>query len=168
MGCLALSSNAQETTFYSRPQVPIPDPVYVLNSTIIINGVLQDINPQEIKGIMVYKGPTSPGAETVAPQLRNLGTAGVLDITSGKRVKSQSFAQIGRRLRLRGPLTFALNGHPLDAQAVAALRVAPAAIGQLHILRPTPEAPVTRVDIWPVPPPKPDTSNYPPGTIFLR
>jgi hypothetical protein len=167
--CTVSSSGyAQETTSYSRPQMPISDPVYVLNSTVIINGLLAEFTPQEIKGITVYKGPASPGTETVAPQLRNLSSAGVLDIKSAKRVKSQSFAQVGRRLGLRGPLTFAVNGHPLDPQAVAALRVAPAAIGQLHILRPTPEAPETRVDIWLVPAPKPDTSNYPPGTIFLR
>ena len=165
-----LVSHAQETTSYSRPQVPIPDPVYVLNSTIIINGVIADFTAQEAKEVqkvVVYKGVDTPDSQDIAPQLKNLGV-GVLDITSSKRVRSRSFAQLGRQLGLRGPLAFALNGHPLDAQAVAVLRIAPAAIGQLHIVQPTPELPETRVDVWLVDPPKTDYSKYPPGTIFIR
>lgn len=167
---VTLVSQAQETTSYSRPLGPIPDPVYVLNSTIIINGVLADFTVQdtkEIKKIVVYKGTDTPSAQDRAPQLKNLGV-GVIDITSSKRVRSQSFAQLGRQLGLRGPLTFALNGHPLDAQTVAALRIAPAAVGQLHIVQPTSGLPETRVDIWLVAPPKTDYSKYPPGTVFIR
>ncbi len=166
-----LGSYAQETTSYSRPQVPIPDPIIVLNSTIIINGVIADFTAQdtkEITKVMVYRGADTPSAEyRAAPYLKNLGV-GVLDITSSKQVPSQSFAELGRQLGLHGPLAFALNGHTLDAQAVAALRIAPAAIGQLHIMQPTTELPETRVDIWLVLPPKPDYSKYPPGTAFIR
>jgi len=161
-----LTSQAQETTSYSRPQVQFPDPVYVLNSTVIINGVFAKLEPQEIKKVMVYR-PGTPDTQAAAPHLNNLGVA-VIDIISPKHVRSQSFSQLGRQLGLKGPLTFALNGHSLDPQAVAALRIAPAAIGQIHILRPTTEQPETRVDIWLVPPPKPDPSKYPPGTIFIR
>ncbi len=166
---VTLVSHAQETTSYNRPQTPIPDPVYVLNSTIIINGVLADFTAKEtkeIKKIRVYKGMDTPDAQDIPPQLKHLG-AGVLDITSSKRVRSRSFAQLGRRLGLRGPLTFALNGHPLDAQAVDVLRIAPAAIGQLHIVRPTPEVSTTRVDIWLVLPPKTDHSQYPQAPFFF-
>lgn len=166
-----IGSYAQETTSYSRPQVPIPDPIYVLNSTIIINGVIADFTAQdtkEIKKIMVYKGADTPSAQYIAaPHLKNLGV-GVLDITSSKQVPSQSFAELGRQLGLHGPLVFALNGHTLDAQAVTALRIAPAAIGQLHIVQPTAELPETRIDIWLVAPPKTDYSKYPPGTVFVR
>ncbi|WP_310394802.1 hypothetical protein [Hymenobacter sp.] len=142
----------------------------MLNSTIIINGVLADFTAQdtrEIKKIVVYKGAYTLGAQKIAPQLKNLGVD-VLDITSSKRIRSKSFVQLGHQLGLRGPLTFALNGHPLEAQAVAVLRIAPAAIGQIHILRPTPELPETRVDIWLASSPKPDYSKYHPGTIFIR
>lgn len=160
-------SQAQETTSYNRPQVPIPEPVYVLNSTIIINGVFADFTKQEIQKIVVYKNGNMPDSQDIAPQLKNLGVD-VLDITSSKRVRSKSFTQLGRQLGLHGPLSFALNGHPLDGQAVALLRIAPAAIGQLHIVQATPELPETRVDIWLVVPPKTDYSKYPPGTIFIR
>ena len=166
LGGSTLTSQAQGTASYSRPQASIPDPVYVLNSTVIINGLPAKLKPQEIKKVVVYK-PGAPDTQAAAPHLNNLGV-GVLDITSAKRVRSQSFSQLGRQLGLKGPLTFALNGHSLDPPAVAALRITPAAIGQIHILRPTTEQPETRVDIWLVPSPKPDTSQYPPETIFVR
>ncbi|TGD80645.1 hypothetical protein [Hymenobacter wooponensis] len=140
----------------------------MLNSTIIINGLLQELNPQEITSVEVYKGPGSPEAPTAAPHLKNLSPAGALNITSSKRVRSRSFAQVGRRLGLRGPLIFALNGHTLTSQDAAALRIAPSAIGQVHILRPTPEAPETRVDIWLTLSPKSESSHHPPGSIFIR
>ncbi|QNH63076.1 hypothetical protein [Hymenobacter sediminicola] len=167
---LSLVGYAQETTTYSRPQGPIGDPIVVLNSTIIINGVLAEFTPKEtseIKSMTVYKGPDTQSSQDIAPHLKNI-RGGLIDITADKRVRSQSFPQLGRQLGLKGPLTFALNGQPLDPQAVAALRIAPAAIGQIHLVQPTADAPQTRVDIWLVPPPKPDTSKYPPGTIFLR
>jgi len=142
----------------------------VLNSTIIINGIIADFKLQdtrEIKKVIVYKGANTPDIPDVAPQLKHLGVS-VIDIISAKRVRSLSFAQLGRQLGLRGPLTFALNGHTLDAQAVAVLRIAPAAIEQVHIVRPTPELPQNRVDIWLVLPPKTDNRKDPPGTIFVR
>jgi hypothetical protein len=142
----------------------------VLNSTIIINGLIADFTVQdtrEIKQLVVYKGTNTSAGSDIAPHLKNLGVA-VIDLTSSKRVRSHSFAQLGRHLGLRGPLTFALNGHPLDAQAVAGLRIAPAAIGQVHIMRPTPEVPESRVDIWLVLPRKSDERKHPPGSIFIR
>ncbi|MCB2410864.1 hypothetical protein [Hymenobacter lucidus] len=168
---VALTSQAQETTFYSRPQAPTSDPIFVLNSTVIINGIVADFTAEDNQAItkmMVYKGPSSPGAQEIPSHLQNISPVGVIDITSPKRVRSQSFPQLGRQLGLRGPLRFAINGYPLNQTAVAALRIAPGAIGQIHIVRPTAEQPETRVDIWLVPPPKPDYSKYPPGTIFLR
>lgn len=156
---------------YTRPQVPFPDPVYVLNSTVIINGLLPEFTQDEtkkIKKVMVYKGLNSPPTQETVPYLLHLSPTGVIDITSSKRVRSKSFAQVGRQLGLRAPLQFALNGHPLDPQTVATLRIAPEAIGQLHILLPAPEQPITRVDIWLVLPSKTDPSKHAPGTIFVR
>ncbi|RFP64376.1 hypothetical protein D0N36_14400 [Hymenobacter lapidiphilus] len=161
-------SHAQETTTYSRPQGPIGDPVFVLNSTVIINGIIADYAGTDIQKVWVYKRADTLDAHNIPPHLRSISAAGVIDITSPKRVASRSFPQLGRQLGLRGPAVFALNGHPLDPPAVATLRIAPAAIGQIHLVRPTTDAPHTRVDIWLVLPPKPDTSKYPPGTIFLR
>jgi len=68
-------------------------------------------------------------------------------------------------LGLRGPLEFALNGQPLASDLATELRITPAAIGQIHIRKPTSEAPATRVDIWLAEVPRP---NYPPGTILIR
>lgn len=159
----ALGSQAQETVSYSRPQVQIPDPLYVLNSRIIINGLLEKFNPKDIKHIMIYKGHDEP------PQLQHLGSAGIVDISFSRHVsrnvRSKSFRQIGRQLGLRGPVIFALNGHTVEPAAVAGLRIAPEAIGQLHILPATPETPETRVDIWMV---LPKERVYPPGTILIR
>jgi hypothetical protein len=139
----------------------------VLNSTIIINGLLAEFDKKEIKKVLVYKGLDTPGGQDIAPQLKNLGVS-VIDIASSKHVRSKSFSQLARQLGLRAPLIFAINGHSLDPQAVALLRIAPAAIGQVHIMHPTPELPETRVDIWMVLPRKTDNSKYPPGTIFVR
>ncbi|TGE04120.1 hypothetical protein [Hymenobacter fodinae] len=168
LGCIALPGHAQETASYSRPQVQISEPVYVLNSSIIINGLLQNINPQHIKSIEVYKDPGNSEAQAGASHLKNLSRFGVINITYPKRVRSRTFAQVGRRLGLRGPLIFALNGHTLSTEDAAALRIAPVAIGQLHIQKPTPEAPETRVDIWLTLPPNSSHSPRSPGTILLR
>ncbi|WP_088844836.1 hypothetical protein [Hymenobacter gelipurpurascens] len=142
-----------------------------MNSTVIINGLLPKFTKketQEIKQVMVYKGLDSLGPQAANTQLLHLSPTGVIDITSAKRVRSKSFAQVGRQLGLRAPLQFAINGHLLDQQAVATLRIAPEAIGQLHVLLPTPEQPITRVDIWLVLPSKTDPSKHAPGTIFVR
>ena len=161
-------AQAQVTTTYSRPQGPIGDPVFVLNSTVVVNGVIADYAGNDIKKVWVYKRADTLDTPKIPPHLRSISAAGIIDIASPKHVASRSFPQLGRQLGLRGPVAFALNGHPLDPPAVAALRIAPAAIGQIHLMRPTADAPHTRVDVWLVLPPKPDTSKYPPGTIFLR
>lgn len=158
----AFASYGQATTSYERPKVELPDPLYVMNSTVIINGLIASFDPKDIESINVYKGKDEP------PQLRNLGPAGILDITCSKRIKSESFAQIGRRLGLRGPSIFAINGYPVSAAALNSLRIAPEAIGQIHITQATPESPATRVDIWLTPFKAPNTSKHPPGTIMIR
>jgi hypothetical protein len=166
---VGLVGHAQVTTTYSRPPGPMVDPVFVLNSRVIVNGVIAEYTGKDIRAVMVYKrGADSLYQAPFPAQLRSISAAGVIDIASAKRVRSRSFPQLGRQLGVWGPVVFALNGHPLDPPAVAALRVAPAAIGQIHLVRPTVDAPRTRIDVWLVLPPKPDTSKYPPGTIFLR
>ena len=156
-----LVSNGQAIVSYSRPQAQIPDPLFVLNSSII-NGLLSDFKPNSIKNIRIYKE-----ASDAPPYLKNLGPASVIDISYHKHINSKSFAQIGRRLGLRGPLTFAVNGYAIAPAALTGLRVAPAAIAQIHITQPTPESPETRVDIWTVSE-KPDDSKNQPGSIMIR
>lgn len=157
-----LASYGQITTSYERPKVQIPDPLCVINSTVIINGLIANFNPKDIESIELYKGKGEP------PQLQSLGSAGIIDIKCSKRIKSESFAQVGRRLGLRGQLQFAINGYTISPAALTVLRIAPEAIGQIHITQPTPDSPAARVDIWLVLDKKPDTSKNPPGTIMIR
>ncbi|MBT9395181.1 hypothetical protein KLP40_18580 [Hymenobacter sp. NST-14] len=94
-----------------------------------------------------------------------VGTAGVVIINSTRRVPSESLAQLGRRLKLSGPVQFAINGHWLNTEATSKLRVTPAAIAQLHIILPTDTQSTTVVDIWLKHMPK---KEHPPGSIFIR
>ncbi|NVO84082.1 hypothetical protein [Hymenobacter terrestris] len=156
----AYTTLAQQTTAYTLPSVVQAQAVFVLNSTIIVNGMLNKLPPNDIKAVMVYKGNKAE----YPVQLRNLG-AGIIDIKLAKRIKSQSFAKLGKQLGINGPVLFALNGHPLDAPTVAGLRIAPAAIGQLHIVRPTAGQTATLVDVWLAQSPKTESA---PGTIMIR
>ncbi|MBT2558271.1 hypothetical protein J7E24_10790 [Hymenobacter sp. ISL-91] len=151
---------AQQTSAYVRPPAVLTEPIVVLNSNIIISGILHEVNSNDIKAVKVYKGNKAD----YPAQLRNLGVA-VVDVQSSERIKSQSFAELGKQLGINGPVLFALNGHPLDAPTVAGLRIAPAAIGQLHIVRPTAGQPATLVDVWLAQSPKPE---HAPGTIMIR
>ncbi|WP_147320733.1 hypothetical protein [Hymenobacter lapidiphilus] len=156
----AQTTFAQQITAYAQSSIALSEPLFVLNSNVIINGMLHEIEPNDIKEMMVYKGDKAD----YPAQLRNLGV-GIVDIKLAKRVKSQSFADLGKQLGISGPLLFALNGHPLDAPSVAGLRIAPAAIGQLHIIRPTAGQPATLVDVWLAQSPKVESA---PGSIMIR
>lgn len=171
---VALECHAQTPFSSSLPPAPQSDLVFLLNSTIIVNGLLAEIAEKDkraAKKVRVYKSVDSV-INTTTPDLsaylQRLSSSGLIDISLAKRVRSQSIHRLGRQLGLRGPLVFALNSYPLDPQTVAAVRIAPAAIGQIHIIQPSLQARETRVDIWLVPPAKPDPSRYPPGTIFIR
>lgn len=158
---------AQTAVSYVQPVAMQTEPVYLLNSTTIINGVFADFTAADIQEVEVYKPSLRQDTTVRLPWQATMGV-GVLSIRSARQVRSRSLAQLGRRLNLRKPLVFAINGHPLAPDATAALRIAPAAIAQLHITEPTPGQPATQVDIWLRPLPKTDPSTHPPGTIFIR
>jgi len=111
----------------SKPISTIKEPLYILNSNIIGNGLIANLNPKYFKDIVVYKEQDRPSL------LKNLTSSGVLAITYDGKINSKSFAEVGLQLGLHGPLSFVINGHKLDANQQATLRIAPEAIGQLNI-----------------------------------
>jgi hypothetical protein len=153
---------AQQIQSYIRPEA---EPIYLLNSTTIINGLFADFVPSDIKAIEVYKLSMRSNDSTSLPWQVGVGTAGVLIVNSTRRVPAESLTQLGRRLKLSGPLQFAIDGHWLNAEATNKLRITPAAIAQLHIILPTETQSITVVDIWLKHMPK---KEHPPGSIFIR
>ncbi|WP_044001210.1 hypothetical protein [Hymenobacter swuensis] len=155
---------AQEQVSYVRSATEQAEPIYLLNSTIIINGLFADFSPNDIQGIEVYKPSMRTDDSTLLPWQVSLGT-GVLIINSKRRVAAESLSQLARRMKISGPLQFAINGHWLSSEATSNLRITPAAIAQLHIILPTAIQSATVVDIWLKRMPKKD---HPPGSIFIR
>ncbi|RSK42478.1 hypothetical protein [Hymenobacter perfusus] len=162
MWAMANVAYAQQPQSYIRPEA---DPIYLLNSTTIINGLVADFVPSDIQGIEVYKLSMRTNDNTPLPWQASVGTTGVLIINSTRRVPTESLPQLGRRLKLPGPLQFAIDGHWLSAEATSKLRITPVAIAQLHIIHPTDTQSATVVDIWLKRMPK---KEHPPGSIFIR
>lgn len=162
MWVMANAAYAQQPQSYTQPQA---EPVYLLNSTTIINGALADFAPSDIQGIEVYKLSMRTNDSIPLPWQTSIGTAGVLIIKSTRRVPAKSLSQLGRRLKLSGPLQFAIDGHWLNAEATSKLHITPAAIAQLHIILPADSQSATVVDIWLKRMPK---KEHPPGSIFIR
>ena len=113
----------------------------IVKSTIIANGSLANMNPDDVKSTAIYKAQSAPAI------FQGLVPNGVLMIEYARKVKSTSFAAVGRQLGLKGSLTFMLNGHELTARQVAKLRITPESIGQVHITPATSEVPQTTVNI---------------------
>ena len=146
--------------------VPGPDPLYILNSGIVIDNGLLNILPNDIQKLEVYKGgPDTPR------KWRSLATYGIIAITlkakSKARMKTRTLAEIGQELRLAGPVSYAINGMPVGE---ADLRIATVAIGEIQVTRPTATAPTTLVNIQIAhrtpKPPAPDPSGRP--RIMIR
>ncbi len=136
----------------------MPEPLYLLNSSVIVgDGFLSGINPKDIKDIKIYKG----AADAPWPW-RNLTAHGIVDLAIPIRVQSRTFAQLGRWLKLTGPVGYLVNGLPV---ADSGLRIAPGAIAEIQITRATPAAPGTTVAIRTA---KAPPRDYPPGTILIR
>lgn len=114
-------------SYGQKPTSNTLEPLYIINSNIIANGLIPLLNPKEYSNIIVYKDNDAP------TPLKNLSSSGIISITYEKPINSKSFAQIGLELGLHGPLGFVINGNRLDASQVANLRIAPEAIGQLHV-----------------------------------
>jgi hypothetical protein len=134
-----------------------PQPVFLINSNLIVGSDLGKINPQDIASIIVYKGPKVPA------KWRSLTANGIIAITLKPDVKalpkSQSLVEIGKSMKLRGPITYQLEGLPLEDLT---LRVATADIAQLDT-QPTASGTVVNIRLV-VPPPV----VHPPGTILIR
>lgn len=134
-----------------------PQPVFLINSNLIVGGGLVKINPQDIADIIVYKDPKVPA------KWRSLTANGIIAITLKPDVKalpkSKSLPEIGESMKLRGPITYQLEGLPIDDQA---LRVATADIAQLDTQQ-TATGTVVNIHLA-VPPPV----VHPPGTILIR
>jgi hypothetical protein len=134
-----------------------PQPVFLINASIIVGNGLGQVNPQDIAYIMVYKGLEAPA------KWRSLTTNGILAITLKPDVKalpkSQSLVEIGKSMKLRGPITYQLEGLPLEDLT---LRVATADIARLDTQQ-TDAGTVVNIHLA-VPPPV----VHPPGTILIR
>lgn len=139
-----------------------PSPLLVLNSRLITGmGGLSEINPRDIEKIVIYKG--YPGDATPA-QWRSLAANGIIDMTLKKkiRLKSQSLAQLGRHLKVRGPIGYSINGQPATSSA---LRIATEGIEELKLAR---TGAGTTVGVWLLQSSSKPTPPHPPGTIMIR
>jgi hypothetical protein len=140
----------------------LPEPLFIINSTIIANGLVAQLDAKNFKHIVVYKEQTA----TTPTLLKNLAT-GIIAITYDGKVESKSFAKIGRQYGVQGPLSVVLNGRKLSPEQVATLRIAPEAIGQVQVTRATPGTSETIVAIQ-LAESKPDSQGHAPGTIMIR
>ena len=138
-----------------------PQPLYILDSSLII-GDLSDFKPTDIESVAVYKnqGPDVPS------QWASLTVNGIVALTMKSKVKlkSWSFKQVGRRMRLTGPVSYSVNGLPVVGTD---LRIATNAIGEIKITRATSTAANTQVDIT-ITTARPSRVTNPPGTIMIR
>lgn len=137
----------------------LPVPLLVLNASVVVgDNFLLSLNSQDIKQLLVYKGAAAPA------QWRSLAVDGILDFTVKARVKSKTFAQLGRGLGLARPISYRVNDLPV---ADARLRIATGAIAEIRVTQAAPAAPGTIVNIRTVVLPR-APKNDPPGTIYLR
>lgn len=144
----------------SQARVVIPQPLYLVNSQIIIGNDLAKINPRDITNLEVYKGEGAAlGWRAAAP-----GSTINLTLKPGIKIRSVSLAQLQRRQHLAGPVRFEVDGRPL---AGTSLRIAPAAIEALEVRPATAEAAYSILNIK-LQPLKPQPSNGSPGTIRIR
>ena len=152
----------------ARPAAPVsdqpprsirPQPVYLINFHVIVGGGLGKLNPQGIADFQVYRGNSA----RVPTNWRSLTTNGIIAITlkphRKPKFKAESLAAIGRGLKLRGPVSYQLDGLPLEDLT---LRVATADIARLDA-QPTASGTVVNIHLA-VPPP----AVHPPGTIIIR
>jgi hypothetical protein len=159
------SPTQSEDIVYQQP-VPRPDPLYILNSAVIIDNSFRNIMPNDIAKLDVYKGgPDTPW------QWRSLTANGIISITLKDKRKVQmqtkTLAQIGKWLHVSGPVSYSINGMPVGESD---LRIATVAIGEMKVTRATAAAPTTSVNIQIAhhipPPPAPDPSGKP--RIMIR
>ena len=137
------------------------EPLYLVNSKIIVNGILGGIYPQDIKSVMVYKGDDTPASWRLTPN------GGVIDLHLKKSVRmpSRSLASLKRQAHLTGPVRFAVDGRPLPD---ATLRVATRGIERLEAQSARPDGSPAELNILLT---RSSPINHPPGKtrrIMLR
>lgn len=130
-----------QSSAYGKLLKSIPEPVYLLNSTTIVNGLFTSLNPKSFTSIIVYKN------QEVPDPLKNLSSTGIVDISCNQAILGNSFTEIASQHGLHGPVTFIINGNKLNAMQLAVLRIAPEAIGQLSVTQPTSQNSDTIVNI---------------------
>ena len=153
------TSNSASATSPPTPVTQLavwPQPLFILDAEVIIGPDFPGIQPHDIEKLIVYKDKNTPW------QWRNLATNGIIDITLTQKMKlkSRSFADLGKGLGLAGPIVYTVNGMLV---AEPSLRIAVDAIGEIKITR---AASATTVAIS-VRSPKP-SPPAPPGTIRIR
>jgi len=120
-----------QTSNYTSLMSKKSEPLYLLNSTIIANGLFTHLNLKNFKSIIVYKDHNGPS------HLSNISSSGIIDIVYTEPISSKSLSEIALQQQLSGPVVFFLNGNKLDNTQVAALRIVPEAIDQLLITHST-------------------------------
>lgn len=132
-------------------------PLILLDSTIIAGPGLGLLNPQDIASIVVERGLKVPA------KWRGLAADGFIGITlkphARRLLKTESLQDIRKRLKLKGPVRYQLEGRPIDDPT---LRIATAAIARLDV-QPVTDGAVVDIHLA-VPPP----AVHPPGTILIR
>ena len=103
------------------------EPLYLLNSNIIFNGLSSTLNKADVKSIMVYGDKNTPAS------LVGLSHSGIIDVTYAKPVTSRSLIELANQNALSGPVTFTINGNTLNDAQAATLRIAPEAIANITI-----------------------------------
>jgi len=139
----------------------IPTPLFIVNSIIVGDKIISQLETQAIKNTVIYRGLNAPGIYA------NLTTAGIVVITSEEQIANQSFAELAAQRRVSGRISFLLNGHELNAAQATTIRINPESIEQLHITPPSTAGGETTVSIQ-VASSKPDTSKHLPGTVRIR
>lgn len=160
LNAFAIKSRSQNPTSDAK-QHGLPQPLFILNSSVICNPARNAPDPQSIAEIAVYRENNCPAA------WKNLAASGIAAITYKGRVKSKTFAELGHRLGLNGPIGVVLDGRKLDPAQVATLRITPEAIGQVQLAKATTGTPenvlfITLKEF------KADSTAHPPGTIMIR
>jgi hypothetical protein len=140
-----------------------PQPVYLLNSRIIVSSLDEIVSPQDIEKVDIYKEPR----QSTPMKWWSLTEHGIVDIKLKPgvklKLKTKSLVAIRRQLKLSGLVSFKLNGMRLEDES---LRIAKDAIAGLDV---SPSDIETIVNIRLVPPkPAPLLPPGPPGSIRIR
>ncbi|MBJ6110260.1 hypothetical protein JAO73_14650 [Hymenobacter sp. BT523] len=153
--------NPPTVTYHPKP-ASLPDPLFLLNSMIIIDNGFLGIKPTDISKLYVYKGADAPR------KWRSLSTHGIIDIVlkdaSNAGPKTRTLAEIGQGLGLAGPVSYLINGM---AVSDTDLHIAAQSIGEVKVMA---AGETTLVDVQiihrPPVPPAPDPSGKP--RIMIR